>query len=189
MGRNSLAAGCLATLLIGSSGTGAWAGDSPPPAPQLLDALDRRAVSGPLFDGAIVAGPWTFRPVAGVHASRVGVIGQPVDAGRSQEALTASLGFRGSATVDSRVGAIYSRLSLSFEHEFRANQHSVVSGASAARRTGYYGDRYEVDVMTADAMFAMRVSQSVLGFVEYGAEMDPGGAADHQVTFRLRFAF
>lgn len=189
MGRNSLAAGCLAAFVIAVSGTGAEAGESQPSARQFFDALDARVIADSLFDDAIVAGLWTFRPVAGFDISRDGAFGRPADVSGSQEALAARLGFRGAAKVDSRVGAIYSRLSLSFVHEFRANQHRVVSGVSAARRSGFYGDRSEVDVMTADAVFAMRLSQSVSGFVEYGAEMEPGGAADHQVGFRLRFAF
>ena len=43
--------------------------------------------------------------------------------------------------------------------------------------------------MTADAAFAMRMSGSTFAYVEYGAEMEPGGAADHQVILRLRFDF
>ena len=141
------------------------------------------------FDDALAIGPWTFQPVASLQTTGSGVFGQMPGAGPAPGSLTASLGFRGAAKVDSRVGTIYSRLSVSFEHEFRANPHRVVTGSYAARRTGFYGDRSEVDVMTADALFAMRMSESVFGYVEYGAEMEPGGAADHQVVLRLRFDF
>lgn len=183
MSRNSLAAACLAALLIGCAGMEARAGEYGASASEWLDPLDSRGVSDTVFDEAPAGGLWRFQPVAGIHATRDGAFG------RTPDALTASLGFQGAAKVDSRVGTIYSRLRLSFEHEFRANRHRVVTGPSAARRTGFYGDRSEVDVMTADALFAMRMSEWAFGLVEYGAEMEPGGAADHQVTLRLRFKF
>ncbi len=183
MSRNSLAAACFAAVLIGGAGMEARAGEYRAPAFEWLDPLDSRGIADTIFDEAPAGGLWRFQPVAGIHATREGAFG------RTSDALTASLGFRGAARVDSRVGTIYSRLSLSFEHEFRANPHRVVTGPSAARRTGFYGDRSEVDVMTADALFAMRMSEWAFGFVEYGAEMVPGGAADHQVTLRVRFNF
>ena len=99
------------------------------------------------------------------------------------------LGFHGAARIDSRIGTLYSRLSLSFEHEFQANGHRVVSGLSGAGRYGFYGDRSEVDVMAADAAFALRMSDAVFGLLEYGTEFERGAAAEHQITVRLRFAF
>ena len=189
MSRNWLAAVCLAALWVGCGGTGARAGESQPPASDWFEALGGPAFAGAEFDGGPAAGAWTFRPVAGIHPVAGGAFDQDFGAGPASAASTAYLGFRGAAKVDSRVGTIYSRLTLSFEHEFHANPHRIVTGPSAARRTGFYGDRSEVDVMTADAVFAMRMSQWAFGFVEYGAEVEPGGAADHQVILRLRFDF
>ncbi len=139
-------------------------------------------------DGTNPAGARTFGPILDFRAGRENLFRQLPGRGQSAE-VTASLGFRGATTIDSRVGAIYSRLSLSFEHEFRANDPHVVSGWSGRRRTGFYGDRSEVDMMTADAVFAMRMSRSSFSFLEYRAEMVPGGSPDHQVTLRLRFDF
>lgn len=183
MSRELLAAACLAAAFIGCAGTGAYAGESETPVPDWFGPSDGNLLAGLGLDAALRAGPWTFRPVADLLPTTTGSFDRPVDT------VTARLGFHGAAKVDSRVGAIYSRLSLSFEHEYRANQHQVITGPSAARRTGFYGDRSEVDMMTADAVFAMRMSGSTFGYVEYGAEMEPGGAADHQVILRFRFDF
>ena len=189
MSRNSLVAACFAALLMACTGPGAWADENRPSASNWLDPFDSRGFSDAIFDGALVAGPWTLRPVAGIHTNPSGAFGQLPGLGRTSDTLTASLGFQGAAKVDSRVGTIYSRLSLSFEHEFRANPHRVITGSPAARRTGFYGDRSEVDVMTADAVFAMQMSEWTFGYVEYGTEMEPGGGADHQVALRFRFTF
>ena len=122
-------------------------------------------------------GTWTIGPSAGLRA------------GRPEATLVGSLGFRGAAKLDSRIGAVYSRLSLSFQQEFETNGEGVISGLSGGARNGYYADRSEVDLMTLDADFALRMSSKVIGFVAYDADIDPGSAAEHQVMLRLKVEF
>lgn len=122
-------------------------------------------------------GSWTLGPSAGLRA------------GRPETTLVGSLGFSGAAKLDSRIGAVYSRLSLSFQQEFEANGESVISGLSGGARNGYYADRSEVDLMTLDADFALRMSSTVIGFVAYDADIDPGSAAEHQIMLRLKLEF
>ncbi len=69
-------------------------------------------------------GSWTIGPSAGLRA------------GSPETTLIGSLGFRGAAKLDSRIGAVYSRLSLSFQQEFEANGEGVISGLSGGARTG-----------------------------------------------------
>ena len=188
MNRDLRTAGLATAVLMGCLATPALADDAPPAADWFGQAF-ANAAADPLFDTGLSVGPWTIGPVAEIQLSSGGPSGAGYAFGQRADSRAARLGFRGAAKVDSRVGAIYSRLSLSFKHEFRANDHQVVSGYPGARRTGFYGDRAEVDVMTADAMFAMPLSAATYGFLEYGAEMEPGNSADHQVTLRLRFDF
>lgn len=188
MNRELRAAACVAALLTGCIASTASAGDTGP-ADNRFGQFLAIAELDPAIEAGFAAGPWTIGPIAEIRlpAGDAPLSERLFERGR--EHPVAQLGFRGAARIDSRVGAIFSRLSLSFEHEFRANDHRVVSGYPAARRTGFYGDRAEVDVMTADAVFAMPLSKASFGLLEYGAEMEPGGSADHQVTLRLRFAF
>lgn len=192
MNRKLRAAGYLAAMLAGCLGTPALAEKADSTADR-SGRVFATTESDPLFDSGFAAGPrtssWTIGPFAEIDvghrdASTTGTLFGP-----ARENMTARVGFRGAAKVDSRVGAIYSRLSLSFEHELRADDPNVLSGYLGARRTGFYGDRATVDVMTADAVFAMPLSAATFGFLQYGAEVEPGGSTDHQVTLRLRFDF
>lgn len=139
---------------------------------------------------AVEIGPWTFAPTVTVRRSAMSETGpaDPFDRDPSPD-MAVGLGFRGAARVDSRIGTIYSRLSLSFEHEYRANDHQVITGLSGSGPYGFYGDRSEVDVVAAEAVFARRMSNAVYGFLDFGTEVQPGGSTDHQVTVRLRFDF
>ena len=192
MNRKMLAAACLAAAVALGPAPGADAGEADP---RFHDWIWRNGTDpGPeaILDDvvAVDAGAWTFAPVAGLRSSRGDLHGHaPSSVEGTGETVTASLGFRGSARVDSRIGTIYSRLSLSFEHEFRANDHQVITGLSGAGPNGFYGDRSEIDVLAADAAFAMRMSETVFGYLEYGSAFEPGGPVDHQVILRLRFDF
>lgn len=143
-------------------------------------------------------GSWTFGPIAGLRFSRSEIDGYtetgagPLNltvSDQRDDSLVGSLGFRGAAKVDSRLGPIFSRLSLTFEHEFRANDHLVVTGLSGGGENGYYADSTKVDVMKLDAAFAMQMSEAVTGYFDYGAEMDMGTGTEHEVALRLKFAF
>ena len=184
MNREMRAAAYVAALVTGCIANAASAGDTEP-------AHDRfgQILAVAELDPTFAAGPWTVGPIAEFRLPPSDASATERLFGRGQGHPEMHLGFSGAARIDSRVGAIFSRLSLSFKHEFRANDHRVVSGYPAARRTGFYGDRAEVDVMTADAVFALPLSAATFGFLEYGAEMEPGDSADHQVTLRLRFDF
>lgn len=188
MNRELRAAAYVAALLAGCIASAASAGDTEP-ADDRFGQLLSIADFDPTFGNGFAAGSWTVGPIAEIRLPPGDASSTERLFARGPELPEARLGFRGSAKIDSRIGALFSRLSLSFKHEFRANDHRVVSGYPAARRTGFYGDRAEVDVMTADAVFAMPLSKATFGILEYGAEMEPGDNADHQVTLRLRFAF
>lgn len=135
-------------------------------------------------------GNWSLTPVADLRAaSDTPVGGADTQADRSSDMLVGRLGVRGAAKVHSRFGAIYSRLSLSFEHVFRTSAYQTVTGLSGGGRNGYYANRSEIDVMTLDAAFAMQLAKDVTGFVDYGAEIDPGSGIEHQAMLRLKFGF
>lgn len=177
--RKILAAAALAgAMAVGAVGPAA-AGDA-----TTLYAFDDLPLDGvfavePGWDAwrASDFGSWSLGPSAGFRT------------GRADAALIGGLGFRGAAKVDSRLGAIYSRLSLSFQHEFQSVTGDRISGLPGASKNGYYADQSDVDLMMLDADFALRMSPAVTGFVAYDAEIDPGSAAEHQVVLRLKFAF
>lgn len=139
---------------------------------------------------------WTFGPMANLRLAG-GALGDNIDGNRSEltefghrsETLIGSLGFRSLAKVDSRLGAIYSRLSLSFEHALEVNDHLVVAGLSGGASNGYYAEFTQVDVMALDAQFAMKMSDSVTGLFAYGAKTDLGSGAEHQILLRIKFGF
>lgn len=167
--------------------------------PQANGETDGTSLYAAVESGYMVdQGSWTFGPVAGLRFSRSEIDGYtetgagPLNltvSDQRDDSLVGSLGFRGAAKVDSRIGPIFSRLSLTFEHEFRANDHLVVTGLSGGGENGYYADDSEVDVMKLDAAFAMQMSNAVTGYVDYGAEMDLGSSTEHEVALRLKFAF
>lgn len=196
MNRKVLAATCLAAVFAFGFGVDALAFDraSDREAQSIdwswpADPADRKFV--PLDnDLAVAVGPWTFTPAMTVRHTRTSVFGTANPfAGEPDPGMAVGLGFRGAARVDSRIGPIYSRLSLSFEHEFRAHDHQVITGLSGSGPYGFYRDRSEVDVLAAQAVFARRMSDTVFGFLGFGTEVEPGGSTDHQVTVRLRFDF
>ncbi len=179
------AAICLVAIMAASIGSPAIADEAP------LSAVDwtgwKESTGGfeVAFGGGVSAGPWTFAPVAALYMPR----DEMFDIGRHGDALTASLGFRGAAKVESRFGAIYSRLSLSFADAVRASDPLVISGLSGGGRNGYYANLSRVDVMALDARFALQMSDGVTGYATYGAEMDLGSSAQHEVALRLKFRF
>jgi len=144
------------------------------------------------------AGSWSFGPVASLGLlrgdldgyKRAGIADLPLTVGgQRRDPLVGSLGVRGAAKVDSRLGPIFSRLSLTFEHEFRANDHLVVTGLAGGGKNGYYEVGSEVDVMKLDAAFAMHMSQAVTGYLDYGGQTDLDAGTDHEVALRLKFSF
>lgn len=187
MSKRRLAAAVCAAALVWGTGTAATADNDPlwPGTPIGLHSMTPRNAL-PVPGLAQSAGPWTFEPVIAFRHSDdpyAEIMAAPT------APSMAGLGFRGAARVDSRIGTFYSRLSLTFEHEFQANGHRVVTGLSGAGRYGFYADRSEVDVVAADAALALRMSEAVFGYLEYESEVEPGASAKHQVTIRLRFAF
>lgn len=185
MNRTRAAATCFAVIFVACIGGQTRAGDASPSSAGWSGWIDDTGVDYAAFGGETTAGLWIFGPVAEVHASRDGLFGT----GRHGDAMTASLGFRSAAKVDSRFGAIYSRLSLSFERTFRTDRHQASIGYSGDRRLSGYAHRSEIDIMKLDADFAMQMSHAVTGFVDYGAEMDLGSGAEHQIVLRLKFDF
>ncbi len=180
MSRKKLAAAMCAAAIVWGTGTSAIAGDGAWPS----DTPFSTALSETGLE--LSAGPWTFGPMIAFGPPNDGYAELTTASGPS---TAAELGFRGAARVDSRIGTLYSRLSVSFQHEFQANDHLVVTGLSGAGRYGFYGDRSDVDVVAADAALALRMSEAVFGYLEYGTEVEAGATTEHQVTLRLRFAF
>lgn len=179
------AATCLAVIFAACFVGKTWAEEVPP-----LPVGNAGWVEGTGFDthlvgGGTTVGPWTFAPVAEIRATRDALFNSPRDGGSQ----IASLGFRGAATVDSRFGAIYSRLSLSFDHALPTNDRRILTGLSGRGRNGYYASRSQIDVMMLDAAFALKFAPAVTGFADYAAEMDLGSGAEHQIALRLKFEF
>lgn len=186
----------VAAAVILCHGTTAGAGElSAPP------IIGGTLTDGPLFiatafegGNASERGIWSLAMIADISTATGTPVGDtntraysPAD--RSSDRPVGSLGVRGAAKVDSRFGAIYSRLSLSFEHVFRSSTHQTVSGLSGGGRNGYYANRSEIDVMTLDAAFAIQLAKDVTAFVDYGAEVDPSSGIEHQALMRIKFGF
>lgn len=185
MNRTIPAATCLAFIVAACFGGQAWAADAPRSSVDWTGWMGDTGDGKTAFAGETTAGLWTFGPVAEVRAARDGLF----DIGPHGDAVTASLGFRSAAKVDSRFGAIYSRFGLSFERTLRPDGFEASIGNSRNRRPSVYAHRSEIDIMKLDADFAMQISQAVTGFVDYDAEMDLGSGAQHQIVLRLKFEF
>ena len=167
----------FAALALAAFCAPAWAGEVTLAVPTARTAwID---VAAPA-DDTIRAGSWVFGPVAGIRPGRDAISG-----GDYGDVPVAVLGFRGLAKVDSRLGVLYSRLSLSFEHSIADRGRRLAGGGP----TGYYADRSALDVMTLDAAFALRMSDTMVGLLDYGAEMEFGSVAEHRAVVTLRVAF
>lgn len=196
MVRRLLTATGVAAAVILCHGTTAGAGEFS--APPIIGGtlIDRALFTAMAFENGDASDreTWSLAMVADLGTVGNSPFGStntrassPADS--SSDRLVGSLGVRGAAKVDSRFGAIYSRLSLSFEHVFRTSAHQTVSGLSGGGRNGYYANRSEIDVMTLDAVFAVQLAKDVTAFMDYGAEVDPGSGIEHQALVRIKFGF
>ena len=150
--------------------------------------------SAPMLDpGTRYVGPWVgFRissdPLGDAWGPGFGPA-DPVSAGRRDHTLTGILGVRARARIDSRLGAVYSRFGLSFEHAIHGRDGLAVAGPSGGGASSGRPDRSRLNVIRLDSIFGVWMSDSVAGFMHYRAVTDDGTAPDHRVQLRLRFDF
>ncbi|NNG05972.1 MAG: autotransporter domain-containing protein [Inquilinus sp.] len=143
-------------------------------------------------------GPVSFGPFAGLAYRRSTIDGyQETGAGplnlsvetQSDESVVGGLGVRGVAAVDSPLGRITSRLSLSIEREFRADDATIAASLPGNAQSRLIADGSDVEAIRLDGALDVRFTEALSGGIDYAGRIGSESDTDYEVLARFTVSF